>query len=70
MSRVRVKPGEGRTVYLPSGRRVPDDGCGVRQDDFINRRLACGDLVLIDALPDAPAAETPAPVADKPKKEG
>lgn len=52
MSRVFVRPAEGRRVRLPGDAQpIPPEGAEVERDTFILRRLADGDLV--EATPKA-----------------
>lgn len=60
--RVHVMPGVGRRVRLPGGTIVPPQGVICERSMFIERRLACGDLVL---APAAPPADAPAKAAEK-----
>lgn len=59
---VHVLPGEGRLVKLPVGKHgktVPKEGVMVPRNQFVERRLACGDLVLAPADAKAEAAQAP-----------
>jgi hypothetical protein len=50
MNTVFVKPGDGRRVRIPGGRLLdakdaPKQAVEVKRTIFVERRLACGDLV-------------------------
>ena len=55
LERVHVVLGVGRRVKLPGGMFVPPQGVICERTMFVERRLACGDLVL------APTEPVPAP---------
>ena len=44
--KVHVLPGEDRLVKLPGRKIVPKEGVICERTEFIERRLACGDLVM------------------------
>ena len=46
---VDVKPGEGRLVRLPNGKKLPPAGARLERTALIERWLANGDLVEIAA---------------------
>jgi hypothetical protein len=48
MTRIEVRPGEGRRVRLPNqDAPIPPEGQEVDLDLFVRRRLDDGDLVLV-----------------------
>lgn len=61
MSKLRVKPAEGRRVRLHDGRLMPAEGWEVDDDTIWQRRLRDGDVVLVpDAAPFALKTESKA----------
>ena len=47
MTRIKVRPGDGRIVPMPDGRVLQGTATiEVPRDHYVERRLACGDLVL------------------------
>jgi hypothetical protein len=62
---VHVVPGEGRLVKLPGRQVVPAEGVICERTQFIERRLACGDLV----MPKDQSAAVKAPTVEAPTVE-
>jgi hypothetical protein len=69
-----VRPGDGRVVLIEGRRKligaglknateIPPAGIAVKRTTYINRRIACGDLVIVPAPAPAPVAATAAPPA-------
>jgi hypothetical protein len=48
MPKVMVKPGDGRTVRLPDGRKVPPAGMEIEETRLIRKWLRIGDLVKVE----------------------
>jgi hypothetical protein len=48
MGTLALRPAEGRRVRLPDGTLVPDAGAELELDQFVMRRMADGDLVLVE----------------------
>jgi hypothetical protein len=57
MSKIRLKPAEGRRVRLHDGRLMPAEGWEVEDDAIWQRRLHDGDVEVVTAAPAAPAAK-------------
>jgi hypothetical protein len=65
LEKITVRPGAGRIVRIGNrklfgeGLRkppTPPEGVKVTRDTYIDRRIACGDLVVVTAPPSEPAA--------------
>jgi len=54
MPKLMVKPGPGRTVRLPDGRKLPAEGMELEETRTIRKWLRIGDLVLVEATPASP----------------
>lgn len=67
-----LKAAEGRTVHLPDGTPLPNEGKDLEDSLFVRRRIADGDLISADRPTDPepepiePASET----ADAKKPKG
>lgn len=57
-----LKAAEGRTVHLPDGTPLPNEGMDLEDSLFIRRRIADGDLVAAEGPADTtPETFEPAP---------
>ncbi|MBS3025345.1 hypothetical protein [Acidiphilium multivorum] len=63
MPKVMVKPGDGRLVRLPDGRKVPPAGMELEETRLIRKWLRIGDLVKVEE-PTATAKSAPAKVQE------
>ena len=73
MSRIFVKPGEGRAIKKADRSWVPAEGEFLEHDTFVERRLRTGDLLLADPPVEKPAPATkatPAPAVAASSTEG
>lgn len=48
---IHVKPAEGLVIRATSGEIIPPEGIHVMRDLYIDRRIAAGDLVVVEAEP-------------------
>lgn len=69
MERIHIWPRAGRSVRMPEGGHLPEEGLEVETSLFWQRRIADGDVVV---APLDVAGEAPAPAAPpaKPSKKG
>ncbi len=49
MSSIHVKPAAGRIVRAPDGQIIPPEGLHLVRDLYIDRRIAEGDLVVVES---------------------
>lgn len=74
MSSIHVKPAPGRIIRAPDGSIIPPEGQHLVQDLYLQRRIAEGDLVVVE--PEAteavqqPEPAMPAQVAPATRKKG
>lgn len=60
MAKITVKPGDGRTVRLPDGRRVPAEGMEIEVTRLIRKWIRIGDLVEVGPAPSPAKGSAPA----------
>lgn len=53
MSSIHVKPADGRVVRAPDGTIIPPEGQHLVRDLYLDRRIAEGDLVVVEEAPPA-----------------
>lgn len=56
MSSIHVKPAPGRVIRAPDGQIIPPEGLHLVRDLYLDRRIAEGDLVVVEDI-EAPEAE-------------
>lgn len=49
MTSIHVKPAAGRVVRAPDGSIIPPEGQHLVRDLYIERRIADGDLVVVES---------------------